>query len=207
MRYRIVLLLIAALALLAEPRQANAAEPSCWPAQAMGSGTLARAERVELMPQPQYRGWVVWWYCSDEFEWSHRAFTCLESQLAQCLTGVDTTLTDPAKLEALRAQKVKTPLRGVPNEWICAYALRDHIGPKTPAPPAYAVAKNGSYTTRPAYTFTPATATTPAVRAPVGTARATVTATCDCKVRLYEGKTLYCAVNQERTLVAVCARL
>lgn len=186
---------------------ANAQTPSCWPAQAMGTGTMAHVAHVELHPSAEYRGWALWWYCPGDFEWTHVVLTCPETQLAQCLLGVNPGTTDAAALAAKWREKVQLPALGTANEWIYILALRDHIEPGRPAPPAYIVAKNGTRPTRPAYPYVAASASAPASRGPVSTARATVTATCDCKVRVNEGRTLFCATNVERTLVAVCSKV
>lgn len=213
MRHKVVFLLLAMLSLLAEPRAAT---------MCRGIGSLADIDPLKAVEGFKYPavwdastfptvritpgyGAVAWWHTSDGFEW--------KTSWAFCTT---TTCTDPNLALDLSLALASSDRLAAINSVLGRYAsMRYDAGPalltwcphwdemqrSRPANPAYVVAKNGNYTTRPAYAFTP-----PATRASSSSGRATVGATCDCRVRVIEGKTIYCATNVERTQVAVCTR-
>lgn len=218
MRHKIVFLLLAMLALLAEPR----AETLC-----RGIGYDGDIPMQTLPGQPKYStlwgdstfpsvrvtpgyGAVAWWYSSDGFDWTLNWAFCTKDKCADQTMVADITnaLASSDRLAAINAVMAKHHSLSANSVALLTWCPHwAEIKASRPTPPVYVVAKNGTSTTRPAYPYTPATATTPASRDTKSTARATVTATCDCKVRMFEGSTLYCAVDQARSLVAVCRKL
>jgi hypothetical protein len=217
MRHKIVFLLLAMLALLAEPRAAT----MCRGIGSMADISITRSTVFEfpavweaskfptVRVTPGY-GAVAWWHTSDGFEWTTSwAFctsaTCTDPALARDLAAALASSNRLAGINAVFAKYRSLPFDSGPAllTW-CPHW--DEMQRSRPTNPAYAVAKNGSYPTRPAYPYIASTAVAPASRGPVSNGRATVGATCDCRVRLFEGSTLYCAVDQARTSVAVCSK-
>ena len=215
MRFKIICILLALLALESEPRAATLCK---------GIGSDAD---IQLTAQPGFKfpaawddakfptvrvtpgkGAVAWWYTSDGFEWTRSWAFCTGTTCVNPLLAVDLSvaLASADRLGAINSvlAKYNTLSVDAPEALQVWCPHWDEMQRSRPANPAYVVAKNGTSTTRPAFAYTPATASTAASRSTKSTARATVGATCDCKVRLLEGTTLYCATNVERTLVAVC---
>lgn len=159
--------------------------------------------------------WFLWWWCERDFDQRLSILACPEAKLSECITpAVRTAVTNPSDslLRSLWTANIKMDVTD-PVLRAAFNAVRPEIVKTQPAPPAYVVAKNGTYTTRPSYAYIPpATASAPATRATTSTTRATVGATCDCKTkRVIEttatGKTsLYCASNIAATEVALCVR-
>lgn len=86
------------------------------------------------------------------------------------------------------------------DQWPTYKAVYDALMASMPPEPTWRVAPNPGYTTRPAYAYSNGK------RATMATARATVDALCYCDTRDVVGSTVYCAVNKERTWMAICTK-
>lgn len=141
--------------------------------------------------------WAGWWCPTGPYtKWAAQLAAVrfdLVGQAALATGGAAILAKDQAALIALRDRPVTSDeMLAVLSQGI------DAILAARPPGPVWVVAPNGTSSTRPAF------AITNGVRAKVSTARATVSATCDCTVRSVEGSSSYCATNTERTLVALC---
>jgi hypothetical protein len=86
------------------------------------------------------------------------------------------------------------------DQWPTFKAVWDVLMAERPPDPVWKVAPNPGYTTRPAFAYSDGK------RATTATARATVDAPCYCDTRDVVGSTVYCAVNKERTWMAICTK-
>jgi hypothetical protein len=157
--------------------------------------------------------WFAWWWCERDFDQHLSLLACPEAKLTECASpDVRAVLAAPtgAALTTLWSTKVKMAVTD-PSLVAAFDKAIPEIKKTQPAPPAYVVAKNGTLPTRPAYAYIPASGASAASRATISTTRATVGATCNCKINLIETtvtgrKTVFCNSNIAMTEVAVCVR-
>lgn len=204
-----IIIFFAALANAAPP-----APPACYPAEVGGTGTRVTIDIAYTDDKPTpVRMDVAWWYCPDELNYytSRALLMCYHDMLAACL--IDTIWASITANKAVSTAQLN-------NAWSASVAinvledptyrwaltkLQPKIDASKPTDPVYKVAKNGTYQTRPTKLYVPASASAPAMPgATVGTVP--VGAPCDCRRRVTYSKTLYCAVDPEKTLLAVCAK-
>lgn len=193
--------LVAAFALLLA---AQLAQASCWPAQALGTGSAAQVKELRDDTEGTERtALALWWWCPAKFEHRVRVVACATAELSACLSGGVADLagtTDAAVLDKAWAEKV--PLFGAERAWIFEAFLRQGLPLKMPAPPAWAVPRvNATTMTRPSYRVVNGVRERKesGVRAPVAT-------TCECiGLHVEEGSSTYCRFDsQQPDLVALC---
>lgn len=191
---------------LQAPARTDATPPvatgyACAPAPA-GAGTLPTL-------RTNGAGAVVWWYCKAAGRWTPQWAAATAERLSVGSIAADAyavaIAADPlAAVNALAAKNITLPLSdpSLTPVW-CPFQQEMHDG--TPAPdappapaPAYLVAKNASYPTRPSY------AVVAGVRAKTSKTTAAVGARCDATVTIVEGSTTYMQVAAG--LVAVCVK-
>lgn len=157
------------------------AAPPCWPSDVGGSGTVAVSGGDDTGQ------WVGWW-CPDGQRYGVAAIT---GYALKHPPGPHASVA--AMLSAYWALNVTSPwtLELGMLQWDMVQAL------EASRPPAWKVAPNGSYTTRPAY---------PVVDGVIGTkeaGRATVGQPCDCSAPIKRSAVTYCAAPGS-ALVTVC---
>ena len=168
------------------------AQPACWPSEAGGSGSVAVFKQ-----DGTHRALV--WLCCDAYQCRYAGFAGPRSAFASdwLAQGQSARFGADADRAALWARTVTAPTvktGAVPvND-----AARAEVAQRHPAP-KWIVAKNATYTTRPAYPIADG------IRSSVSTARADVGAACDCSLRSVEGSSVYCGVAAGT--VALCSRV
>lgn len=199
----LVALVVAMMAGAAFAQTSAPPPPSCWPSQIGGSGTYAKWVEVQPDDDKTVSGYALWWHCRTAYEVTSTAIlTCRSDKLGQCLTPDVSSLLansyDGGKVASLWGARVKS-FADSGDPWIAAVAWQDHVKADARSQvPQWTVATNGVFTTRPAFPLVGG------VRSQTSTARATVSATCDCKVRSVEGKSTYCAHDEARLTVTLC---
>jgi len=183
-----------------------AAQAQCAPAELAGSGTRAVLE-------VNATGTAAAWWCPGRFEPALALYAVrwdamtdpLRADLAALSSARDQTV---AGIDRMRATHATAPLASDALRPVWEQA-RERIQVSRPTNPLWLVAKNG--TCGPGSTLgcsRPTYLVTNGVRGTTATStRATVGASCGCvRLRVLEGTTVYCGVDGESELVAVCVR-
>lgn len=223
MRAKIVLLLLGLLAMLASHQDARSAT-LCRGIGFDGDIVFPRAggkftglwldSTFPTVRATPGAGKVAWWWASDGFDWSLNWAFCSDVTLrAKCqdpiaiadLSAALGARDRMAALEAVLAKHGNLSMTSGPAllTWCPHWS---EIVSSMPPRPVYLVAKLGTNTTRPAFKFIPATATSAPAREKSSSSRATVGSRCDCRTRVIEGSTLLCALEEQPTHVAICAK-
>jgi hypothetical protein len=194
---------------LPAPAYAQApAQPACWPAP-IGEGTRP------VIGSNEAGDWLIY-YCPTPYYWKWVAMACPKEKRTECVANLVVLSLAPnaaaaaAELWSKRTFDLKLP------EYAPMYAgINESITGNWPPDPVWKTAKNGIYTTRPAFLLVNG------VRRTTSSARVPVDAPCDCYVRSVEGKSTYCHVPPTDppspsppgassmpapTLVALCTR-
>lgn len=157
--------------------------------------------------RPVYRisdeGAFAAWWCTDGFEVRYRVFVVHREAMTAEWTAALAALRDSSNVAlaiqqmADRFAKIKIDDPLVFDLW-APYA--SEIDATRPALPKYLVAVNGLSANRPLWLLKP-DGTRDGKQA---VERATVGATCACKVRVVEGSSVYCSVPPASVGVALC---
>jgi hypothetical protein len=181
---------------------APAALAQCAPSDVGGTGTPARFEFGATSD-------AVGWWCQGKYKPSRKLFaakhTWLTGAAKTSLLALRTAPDKPAAIASAAAANVNSPLSYIP----AAEPLSLRLAADRPPNPAWTVAKNGSYATRPTRTFLWNDASQPFI---VGdsSVRIAVGAPCRCQDAVVEvGSTSWCQVGRESVegyVMAVCSR-
>ena len=206
-------LLLALALLISAPALAQVNGYTCVPGLYGTTLDVAAPKRYDA-------GWRLVWLCKGDGDKVHISTlacvhgTCVESTLRNVYMAASTAADPKAAIDAAVMQYVTGGSCSTATgnlKTICDLATADGralfnayqarvSAPPPPPPEVWKVAYNFGLTTRPAFAYADG------VRATTSTARATVDANCYCDVKLVEGSTTYCAVNQARTWVSVCTK-
>jgi hypothetical protein len=142
---------------------------------------------------PHADGEWAYWFCPDPYKVAY-VVTARHKDTQFKVPATD-GMTVPQMLEAIWTANVATSL-GDPKLLPLTQAAVDHLSGRLPPVPKWAVAKNGTTTTRPVYLRNE----NGTLGALVKDARATVGAECTCSAdggRVVSGSSTYCAFGPE----------
>lgn len=179
-----------------------AASAQCAPADLSGSGTKA------VIDFNTTGGAAAWW-CPGRFAPTLTLYAVRWDAMTDPLRADLSALAsqpDHAGIERMQAAHATTPLGSDVLRPVWEPAKARMLASR-PADPVWLVARNGAYTTRPAYLVVAGPDSLSVIGSTATAARATVGASCACvRLRVVTGPTTYCGIDGESQLVAVCAR-